>query len=101
MPAYARLATGITLIVTAFVVFALRGGSLEMARDVTIAALLTVVGVGIVVGPWIYRLASDLTAEAVRRQDEQNRKDGFLPVDVAGYVTGATLALNGGQYMVG
>jgi signal transduction histidine kinase len=73
--AYARLAAGITLIVSAFVVFALRGGSIEMARDVTIAALLTVVGVGIVVGPWICRLASDLTAERAERVRTQERAD--------------------------
>ena len=73
--AYARLAAGIGLIVSAFVVFALRGGSLEMARDVTIAALLTVVGLGIVIGPWIYRLASDLTAERAERVRTQERAD--------------------------
>jgi signal transduction histidine kinase/phage shock protein PspC (stress-responsive transcriptional regulator) len=73
--AYARLAAGIGLIVTAFVVFVLRGGSLEMARDVTVAALLTVVGLGIVVGPWIYRLASDLTAERAERVRTQERAD--------------------------
>ncbi len=73
--AYARLAAGIGLIVSAFVVFALRGGSLEMARDVTIAALLTVVGLAIVVGPWIYRLASDLTAERAERVRTQERAD--------------------------
>jgi len=73
--AYARLAAGIGLIVSAFVVFALRGGSLEEARDVTIAALLTVVGLAIVVGPWIYRLASDLTAERAERVRTQERAD--------------------------
>ena len=34
--------------------------------------------------PW--RIASGLTAEEVRTQDERNRADKFLPVDVAGYV---------------
>ena len=33
-----------------------------------------------------WRISSGLTAEEVRRQDDQNRKDGFVPVDVAGYV---------------
>ena len=33
-----------------------------------------------------WRVASGLTAEEVRRQDDRNRKDGFVPVDVAGYV---------------
>jgi hypothetical protein len=35
--------------------------------------------------PW--RIASGLTADEVRQQDGRNRKDRFLPVDVAGYVT--------------
>ncbi|WP_406696971.1 protein kinase [Singulisphaera sp. Ch08] len=32
-----------------------------------------------------WRFSSGLTPEEVRRQDDQNREDGFLPVDVAGY----------------
>ena len=36
-----------------------------------------------------WRLASGLTAEEVRQQDEKNRTETFLPVDVAGYVTTA------------
>jgi formylglycine-generating enzyme required for sulfatase activity len=35
--------------------------------------------------PW--RISSGLTAGEVRQHDERNRKDKFLPVDVAGYVT--------------
>jgi signal transduction histidine kinase len=73
--AWARLAAGAALIVTAFVLFALRGGSLGMARDVTIAALLTVLGLAIVVGPWVFRLASDLTAERAERVRTQERAD--------------------------
>ena len=33
-----------------------------------------------------WRISSGLTADDVRRQDDRNRKDKFLPVDVAGYV---------------
>jgi signal transduction histidine kinase len=72
---YARIAAGAGLMVAAFVVFALRGGSLDMAGDVIVAALLTVVGLGIVVGPWVYRLASDLTAERAERVRTQERAD--------------------------
>ena len=46
-----------------------------MARDVTVAALLTVVGLAIVIGPWIYRLASDLTDERAERVRTQERAD--------------------------
>jgi formylglycine-generating enzyme required for sulfatase activity/tetratricopeptide (TPR) repeat protein len=35
--------------------------------------------------PW--RISSGLTNDEVRQQDERNRKDKFLPVDVAGHVT--------------
>ena len=34
--------------------------------------------------PW--RMAHDRTSDEVRQSDEQNRKEGYLPVDVAGYV---------------
>lgn len=73
--AYARIAAGLALIVTALVLFSLRAGSFEMARDVTVAALLTVLGLAIVVGPWMYRLASDLTAERAERVRTQERAD--------------------------
>jgi signal transduction histidine kinase len=72
---YARMAAGIGLIVTALVLFSLRSGSISVARDVTVAALLGVIGLGIVVGPWIYRLASDLTAERAERVRTQDRAD--------------------------
>ena len=31
-------------------------------------------------------ISSGLTAEEVRQQDDRNKKDKFLPVDVAGYI---------------
>ena len=33
-----------------------------------------------------WRMASDLLAEEVRREDERNRQHGFIPVDVSGYI---------------
>jgi signal transduction histidine kinase len=72
---YARMAAGLALIVTSMALFALRGGSVEMARDVTVAGVLGVIGLGIVVGPWVYRLASDLTAERAERVRTQERAD--------------------------
>ena len=73
--AYARIAAGVALVVVALVLFTLRGGSVEMARDLTVAALLTVAGLAIVIGPWVYRLASDLTAERAERVRTQERAD--------------------------
>jgi signal transduction histidine kinase len=57
------------------VLFSIRGGSVTMARDVTVAALLTIAGLGIVVGPWVYRLASDLSDERAERVRTQERAD--------------------------
>src|SRR5918999_3488886 len=51
---YARLAAGVGLIVLALVMFSLRSGSLTVALDVTFAALAAVIGIGLVVGPWIF-----------------------------------------------
>jgi signal transduction histidine kinase len=61
--------------VLALVLYSFSGGSLGMARDVTVAALLTVVGLAIVIGPWIYRLASDLSDERAERVRTQERAD--------------------------
>jgi signal transduction histidine kinase/phage shock protein PspC (stress-responsive transcriptional regulator) len=72
---YARVAAGVALILLALVLYSVRGGSLSMARDVTVAALLTVAGLAIVVGPWVYRLASDLSDERAERVRTQERAD--------------------------
>jgi signal transduction histidine kinase len=74
--AYTRLVVGVLLIVAALVLVSLRGGSsFALARDVTLLSLLAVAGLGIVVGPWIYRLAADLTAERAERVRTQDRAD--------------------------
>lgn len=72
---YARLAAGVGLIVSSFGLFALRGGSIGLARDVTLAALLGVVGIGVVAVPWIFRLATELTDERAERVRTQERAD--------------------------
>lgn len=73
--AYARLAAGLVLLVVAGGLLALRGGDLGVARDVLIAALLGVVGIVIVLGPWIVRLATELTDERAERVRTQERAD--------------------------
>ena len=72
---YARVGAGFALIVTALVVFSLRSGSLGTARDVALAGVLGIAGLAVVVGPWVYRLASDLTAERAERVRTQERAD--------------------------
>ncbi|WP_183096089.1 ATP-binding protein [Nocardioides stalactiti] len=72
---YARLAAGVGLIVVSIVLFLLRGASLSLARDVTLAVLLGLGGLAIVVGPWVYRLANELSDEREQRVRTQERAD--------------------------
>lgn len=72
---YARVGAGLFLVVTALGVFALRSGSIGIARDVLIAGLLGIAGLAIIVGPWIFRLASDLSSERAERVRSQERAD--------------------------
>ena len=72
---YARVAAGVGLIVLALGLYSARGGSISMARDIIVAALLTLVGLAIVVGPWVYRLAADLSDERAERVRTQDRAD--------------------------
>ncbi len=73
--AWTRLMAGLVLIVAALVLVSLEGGSLTVARDTFLVVLLAVVGIGLVAGPWIYRLAADLTAERAERVRSQDRAD--------------------------
>ena len=72
---YARLAAGLALVVVAIVLFSLRSGSISLARDVTLAVLLGLGGLAIVAGPWIYRLAAELSDEREERVRTQERAD--------------------------
>src|SRR6478735_2382819 len=72
---YARVAAGFGLIVLALVLYSAHGGSLSMARDFIVAALLTVAGLAIVIGPWVFRLAADLSDERAERVRTQVRAD--------------------------
>lgn len=73
--AYARVAAGAALLVSAILVFSIRSGDLNAARDVVIAALLGIMGLAIVIGPWVFRLASDLGDERAERVRSQERAD--------------------------
>ncbi len=73
--AYARVAAGLGLLVTAIVVFSVRSGDVSAAGDVIVAALLGTLGLAIVIGPWMFRLASDLGDEREERVRSQERAD--------------------------
>ena len=57
------------------VLFAVRHGSLSDVYDVLVAAGIGVVGLAVVLGPWVYRLTSDLAAERAERVRTQERAD--------------------------
>jgi signal transduction histidine kinase/phage shock protein PspC (stress-responsive transcriptional regulator) len=72
---YARLAAGVVLLATAFVLFAIQTDQAGVARDVMLAGLFGVLGLGLTVGPWLFRLASDLAEERAARVRSQERAD--------------------------
>jgi signal transduction histidine kinase/phage shock protein PspC (stress-responsive transcriptional regulator) len=73
--AYARVATGLGLLVTALVLFAARSGQWGVARDVLFSAALGVLGLALTLGPWLLRLARDLATERAERVRSQERAD--------------------------
>jgi signal transduction histidine kinase/phage shock protein PspC (stress-responsive transcriptional regulator) len=73
--AWARLVSGGALVLTALVLFALRSGQLQVARDVLIATLLGLAGLLLTLGPWVIRLATDLSDEREKRVRTEERAD--------------------------
>lgn len=72
---YLRVIAGVGLVVAAVTIFALGSGELSLARDVWLATLLGIAGLAVVLGPWVFRLASDLGAERAERIRTQERAD--------------------------
>lgn len=72
---YARLAAGLFLLVAALTLFAVQTGGVGVARDVVLAGVLGVVGLALTVGPWLFRLAGDLSEERAERVRSQERAD--------------------------
>lgn len=72
---YARVFVGVGLVVAALFIIGFDGGSLQEARLAVLAGGLGVIGLLFVVGPWIFRLSSDLSAERAERIRTQERAD--------------------------
>jgi signal transduction histidine kinase/phage shock protein PspC (stress-responsive transcriptional regulator) len=72
---YARVGAGVVLVVTALLVFGINGSSFGQAKVAVIAGMLGVAGLALVVGPWVFRLASDLGAEREERVRVEERAD--------------------------
>lgn len=73
--AYARVAAGVGLLLSALFVFGFDSGSLAEARGALIAGALGIGGIALVVGPWVWRLAQELAEERAERVRTQERAD--------------------------
>ena len=62
-------------LVSAIMLFSLRSGSVEVALNVGLAAALGILGLGLMVGPWLLRLSSDLSEEREARVRSEERAD--------------------------
>jgi signal transduction histidine kinase len=72
---YSRLLVGVLLLLLALGLFAAQTGQPGVARDVLLAGALGVLGLGLTVGPWLFRLSGDLSAERAARVRSQERAD--------------------------
>ncbi len=75
LAAYARVLTGLGLLVVALAIFAAQSGRLGEARAILLAGILGMAGLAVVLGPWLYRLAGEVTAERAERVRTQERAD--------------------------
>jgi signal transduction histidine kinase len=73
--AYLRVGAGFTLIIGAMALFAVRHGQVRQVTDVLFSAALGGIGLAIILGPWVWRLTSDLTEERAERVRTQERAD--------------------------
>jgi signal transduction histidine kinase len=72
---YARVLAGALLVVSAAFIVGFEDASISDARAGLLAGGLVLVGLAIVVGPWVFGLASDLSAEREERVRSQERAD--------------------------
>lgn len=72
---WARVLAGLGLILGGLVVFAVAAGPLTLAVPVLVAGLLGILGLALVVGPWVLRLIDDLSAERTERVRTEERAD--------------------------
>ncbi|MGH3366653.1 MAG: ATP-binding protein [Nocardioidaceae bacterium] len=75
MAAVVRILLGIALLVSAVGALIAQSGNVRLLDDVALAAVLGVVGLGLIGWPWVYRLTSDLSEERRERIRSQERAD--------------------------
>ncbi|MET0449741.1 MAG: PspC domain-containing protein [Aeromicrobium sp.] len=70
-----RVAAGAALVAAAALFLLTREGRWDAAVDLASALVVAVLGLGLILGPWIARLAGDLTEERRERVRSQERAD--------------------------
>ncbi len=75
LAAYLRIGAGLLMLVSAIMLFSLRSGSIDVALNVGLASALGILGLGLMVGPWLFRLSSDLSEEREARVRSEERAD--------------------------
>jgi signal transduction histidine kinase/phage shock protein PspC (stress-responsive transcriptional regulator) len=73
--ALARIAVGLTVAVAGLVAIIAVNTSVGVLGRGLLAALILLLGIGLLFGPWLWRLASDLTAERRERIRSQERAE--------------------------
>ncbi len=73
--AAARLMTGAALLATAITVFIVQSSGVSVLGEVLGATLLALLGLGLLVGPWVQRLVADLATERRARVRSEERAD--------------------------
>jgi signal transduction histidine kinase/phage shock protein PspC (stress-responsive transcriptional regulator) len=72
---WTRMLVGLGLLVSAVAAFVVQSGRIAVLQEIFVAIVLGVLGLGLIVGPWLYRLANDLTEERSARVRSQERAD--------------------------
>jgi len=70
-----RIGGGIALVLVGISLFLVLAGQLSAARDALVPMLVVLVGVGLITGPWWYRLVADLSEERRERIRSQERAE--------------------------
>lgn len=72
---YLRLLAGVVLLIVAILAFTLRAGGWREALIAAGAALLGIIGIVFIAGPWLFGLSRDLADERAARARAQERAD--------------------------
>ncbi|MFZ2501240.1 MAG: PspC domain-containing protein [Nocardioides sp.] len=72
---YGRLFAGLSLIIVSLAILISGNGGIKVASAALPALVLGLIGFALVVGPWMLRLASDLSVERTERIRSQERAD--------------------------